>query len=457
MAAPSQVSADPQRDAEFDQAFELLAPLVDLRQADQLMPLGPAAVYTASVVLWLLVYQRLNRNASLQAAVTHLVESAPHLCPDNKRVRNGSLSRSTGSYSDARQRLTLEVAEWFCDEVSRSIIAAAPPTLNDRRVFLVDGTNLTLAPEPKLRTDFPPARNQYGEGVWPLVNMVVLHELESGCAVRPEIGPKSTSEVELAKVALARLPEHSVIMADSNFGIFSMAYKTIETGHSFVFRMTESRFNALRRQAVVVDQGAYATTYRAQWTPSRKDRQTNPDLPAASRVEVFLHEIEVHEKLTLWLVTDLTEDAWTLSELYERRVNVEVDIRNIKVVLESEQIRARDVEMFRKELLTSMVAYNLVVQFRRQAAELAKVPPRRLSFTGVWTTYREFLLLHWETTADAWRARYRRALGYAMEDKLPNRPGRSFERAAYRKRPKSTHFAKRKPPPPKEPPPQNTK
>ncbi len=59
------------------------------------------------------------------------------------------------------------------------------------------------------------------------------------------------------------------------------------------------------------------------------------------------------------------------------------DIRDVKVTLNTERIRAHSREMFEKELLTSLVAYNLVVQFRREAARKVGVPPRRLSFTGV--------------------------------------------------------------------------
>ncbi len=40
----------------------------------------------------------------------------------------------------------------------------------------------------------------------------------------------------------------------------------------------------------------------------------------------------------------------------------------------------------------SAVAYNLVIQFRRQAAAKAQVVPRRMSFKRTWTTFRTFLL-----------------------------------------------------------------
>ena len=53
---------------------------------------------------------------------------------------------------------------------------------------------------------------------------------------------------------------------------------------------------------------------------------------------------------------------------------VEHDIRDVNVTLDTVDtvdIRAKSVDLLHKELLTSIVAYNLVVQFRRQAAKLA--------------------------------------------------------------------------------------
>ena len=460
MDAFSDVPVDTGCEAEFDRAFELLLKLVDLRRADEIMPLGSGAVYTASVVLWLLVYQRLKRSATLQTAVKHLVESAGELCADNKRIREQSLSSGTGAYSGGRQRLTMEVTEWFAREVSDSIIATAPltvigPASERRRVFVVDGTTITLAPEKALQAAFPPASNQHGEGVWPVALLVVAHELESGCATQPEVGAmygsKAVSETELARACFARLPARSVVLADGNFGIFSVAYAAApcgaqgaaQVGHSFLLRLTEPRFHALRKRAVCVSAGDHAKTWSLAWTPSIKDRKTNPHLPADAVVEVLLHEVVVHENPTLWLVTNLAESAPTAAALYQRRGNVETDISNIKVVLDTENIRARSEAMFRKELLTSMVAYNLVVQFRRQAAELAQVPPKRLSFTGVWNTYRIFLMNKLSADPAQWRNDYRKALHYAMRDKLPLRPGRNYERAAYTKRNKSTPFKKR--------------
>lgn len=448
MAAKGLVPSDPVRDAEFDRSFEALQGLVDWSELDRLFPMRENAVYSTSIVLWMLVFQRLNSDSTLEAAVKMLLQTKPSFLPDNKRVDENSLSPNTGAYSRARTRVGLEAAYWLHDHVAQSLIEATEPSFEGRRAYLVDGTTITLAPELELQKMFPPASNQLGESIFPTALMVVAHELSSGTALRPAIGAmygeNAVSETALFGETIARIPEDAIAVADAGFGIFWVAWEAKQARRDFLFRMTQQRFMALHRNATVVETGADFTTYSHKWVPSAKDRKSHPHLPADAELEVRLHEVRIHETLTLYLVTEMPHSAKRLSDLYMCRVNVEVDIRNVKVVLNTEGIAARSVNMFVKELLMSMVAYNLVTQFRRQAAKMADVEPRRLSFKRTWTTFKTFLWSHIYTDAVDCRTQYHKALKCAMKDKLPNRPGRSFEREAYHKRHKSVNFKKRK-------------
>jgi hypothetical protein len=438
------------QEAEFDRAFKLLRSLIDLEEADQMFEQRAHTVYTASVVLWMLVYQRLKPDASLENAVKHLLETRPEYLPENQRLRQGKLSTNSSSYSVARSRLPLKVVGWFADEVCNGIIATTDPIFEDRRVFVIDGTTMALAPEKELQAAFPPASNQLGEGVWPIALMTVFHELSSGCALLPEIGPMygehAVSETKLACDGLEKLPRGAVVMGDKGFGIFGVAHEANRCGHDFLFRMKKSNFQSLRKHAELVSHSEHHKTYRHRWTATKSNLKTNPDLPADASLEVWLHEIAVTDNLTLLLVTSLEHDAWTLSNLFERRYEVEIDIRNLKVVLGAENIRAKSIDTFTKELYTSVVAYNLTSQFRREAAALNRLPPRRMSFKRVWTTFQTFLLRHLHTESRQWREAFTTALRYAMQDKLPNRPSRHYKREAYRKRPKDAQFEKRQKP-----------
>ena len=104
------VPVDPQQDAEFDRALELLQELVDWSAADvagtfELGPRRGNAVDTTSVVLWMLVSQRMNPERSWESAVKRLIQAQPDFLPQHKRVSGKTLSNRTGAYSRARTRL----------------------------------------------------------------------------------------------------------------------------------------------------------------------------------------------------------------------------------------------------------------------------------------------------------------------------------------------------------------
>jgi hypothetical protein len=277
---------------------------------------------------------------------------------------------------------------------------------------------------------------------------MVANEMQSGCALLPQIDPmygeNRASEAVQAHRIVKQLPAKSIVMADAGFGIFSVAHHSVDAGHDFLFRLTHSRFKALRKKkAELVDQGPNHKTWHLLWTPSDKDRESNPDLPEKASLDVVIHEVEIGSEKPLYLVSSLELHATTASEIYRHRYDVEFDIRDVKVTMDAENIHAKSVDMVKKELYTSIVAYNLVVQFRRQAAQLANVKPRRLRFKGIWTIFTYRLLLQNPCSMEEWIQRYDDALQAAAKQKHPNRTEpRSHPRQAHPRRPKSTKFEK---------------
>jgi hypothetical protein len=437
----------PLTDAEFTSAVELLRKLIPEDDFPVYsLELSPATVYTTLVTLWMLTLQRLGGGKSLDAIVNEVLTNNRSLLPDNKRVREGTLSFTSGAYSRARQRLPIETVQSFAQQVSQSLINLSPCWLGGRRRYILDGTTMTLAPTSSLIEAYPPATNQHGETVWPVLMLMVAHELESGCALIPDFGamygPNRTSEAKQAATIASRIPPGSLVLADAGFGIFSVAWAMIGAGHDVLFRLTKSRFKALSRRAEVIDETAQSSRYRLRWTLSAKDHQTNPELSAKACLQVFLHKVELAGGEYLYLVTTLPISSELAAEYYSHRYDVEHDIRDMKVSMGIENIRTKSDEMVQKELLCSVVAYNLVVGLRREAAKVAGVDPRRLSFTGVWTTMQTCLLRQSPCAWSEWQERYETAVRIAATYKLPNRPGRTYPRRAHPRRPKSTKFMK---------------
>jgi len=404
-------------------------------------------VYTHGVTLWMLILQRLGGGKTLEEVVSQVLSHDRDLLPDNKRVREDTLSERSGAYAQARKRLPLEVICDFSSRVCDYLGQLSESVIDGRRVFILDGTTITLPPTKALQKAYPPALNQHGKSVWPVALLGVAHELQSGCALLPQIDPmygeNNASEAVQAHRMIQQLPGNSIVLADAGYGIYSVAHHCTLAGHDFLFRLTRARFKSMRRRAELIHEGPTHKTYHLLWTPSGRDRQSTPDLPPDASLEVVLHEVEINSSVTLYLVTALELEGPTTSDLYCRRYDVEFDIRDVKVTLDTENIRAKSVEMFKKELFTSIVAYNLVAQFRRQAATLSRVTPRRLSFKGVWTTLKDRLLLQPACNVEEWLERYEKALHRASQKRHPNRKQpRSYPRKAHPRRQKSTKFEK---------------
>ncbi len=203
--------------------------------------------------------------------------------------------------------------------------------------------------------------------------LLVAHELQTGCALVPQIdpmyGPDKLQRSHAGCSSARPVACGSIVMGDSGFGIFQVAYSCQVNQKNFVFRLTSQRFKMLVKQATLVEQEddqEGCQTYYLNWQPSARDRQANPHIPEGSAVEVYLHKLALDNGESLFLVSDIEVDGLSIGGLYERRYDVEFDIRDIKVTMDTERTRAKSVDTVMKELLSSIIAFNLVTQFRRR-------------------------------------------------------------------------------------------
>ena len=389
----SQVNDTEQR---FCRAKKLLVDLLQLptiiKELEEAGTTPASMVYTRAPTLWLLVLQRLGGGLTLEQAVTDLIENHSDILPENRRVTERTLSKNNSAYDKARRKLPIKVVEEFSNRICNHLARRAQPAFLDRRVFILDGTTITLPPTPALKMAFPPASNQHGESVWPVAMLMVANEMETGCAMVPQVdpmyGPNNSSENRQAELVIDRLPENSIVMADSNFGVFSVAFACQSRGKEFLLRLTKQRYKSHIKKATLVEEGCGYRTYHLIWKPSAKERKNHSHLPADAVCEVFIHQVDLENGQTLELVTNIQSDALSVGELYRRRYDVEFDIRDLKVTMDTENIRAKSVDTMMKELLGSVIAYNLVAQLRKQAAKLVNLPPRRLSLVACGSTSR---------------------------------------------------------------------
>jgi len=369
------------------QLFQCALPAVFFEQQRKAAGQGPEkGIYTAAVVVMLWILQRLLSGGATLSGAVQLVLSGrlQSMMGGHKRILEGTVSGNTGAYSRAQSRLPKVVVERAADQVVEYLLAEhreALPGLG-RQAFLLDGSSVTLPHTEELLEVYPPACGRYGEAHWPVMRVMVAHDLVSGIALRPTWGPmygeQAVSEQALSEEIIDRLPAGSITVMDRNFAVFSVAWYA-SRNHAMVARMTDARARSLLRGKL-----PQKTDQWVDWTPSRWDRKAHPNLPADACIRVRFIATEVVRKgkvIQLYLVTTLDLPVEQIVELYGFRWNIELDLRSLKQTVNLHALRSTTPEMAEKELVLGVTAYNFVRAAILAAAQGANLDPRRISFS----------------------------------------------------------------------------
>ena len=354
------------------------------------------SVYSPLVVLWLMVAQRLHGGASLEVAVLELLRGLPaNFWPRPcKRIRDwrecGKMpSANTAAYNQARQALPLSVVQKSCDHIFEELVAqmAEPMSGGSTRAFLLDGSSMRAAHTAELCDTYPPGSNQHGESHWPLIRVLVAHELRTGLAMRPEWGAMhgddAVSEQALLERSIGRLPSGATVIGDANFGVFSVACAAAQREHPVLLRLTAERARRLAGEDLRdgIDRAV-------EWKPSRDDRKSHPDLPADACVKgrLLVRQVQPNNGGAAFLLpffTTLPSSVEEIYDLYGQRWMIETDLRTLKASLRLDHLTSTTPDMVAKEVEMGITAYNLVRALMVVASQQSGLPRRAYSFTKV--------------------------------------------------------------------------
>lgn len=137
------------------------------------------------------------------------------------------------------------------------------------------------------------------------------------------------------------------------------------------------------------------------------------------------------------LVTTLTDaravHKQELVELYRQRWQVELDLRAIKTVMQMDILRCKTPAMVEKEIAVHLLAYNLVRAVMAQAADIANLLPRQLSFKAALQLLNAFEMNLRHGPHASLAQRRANLLAAIAQCRLPYRPNRVEPRAVKRR------------------------
>ena len=363
---------------------ELVESLLDAQGVSQ-----RDGIYKCSVVIWLMICQRLRAKQSM-AKVLHELKTgrAAELLEranGSIRVRTKRISSSTGGYSQARGRIPSTVVEQIFDRLySAMSVPQEVATEKAPDVYVVDGSTLQISHTEKNLERYSTHHNQHGHAHFPVVRVGVATNALNGFAIRPTIGaysgPAAVSEITLAEELFARLPKGATVIGDRYYGCFRFAYGAVNNGlHALC------RIKAINAKRFIGVPTSSIGEQHVQWTPTAHERKKYSELTPSAVVEgkfIWTPLIRRGYRSELFVIfTTLDLPPEKVFQLYALRWNVETDLRDIKATLDLQFINAQTPDMVYKEIILGIAAYNLIRHCISIAATAAKLPPRSLSFS----------------------------------------------------------------------------
>lgn len=368
--------------------FNLLTGPEFLDQVETMLPEHRERLFPPTETLSMFLAQAMSADRSCQkavddAAVKRLVGGLPNC------------STNTGAYCQARSRLPLEMISTLALHTGRLMSGSAPMKWRwqGRPVRLVDGTTITLPDTQRNQSVYPqPGSQQPGLG-FPLCRLVGMICLGTGAVLNAAMGPcqgKGSDEQTLLRSILNTLESGDILLGDAFYATYFLLCQLQQLGVDGVFEQQGSRKRStdFRRGHKLGQRDHLIELCKPKRKPDWMSQQEFDQAPES----LVVRELMSGNKL---LVTTLCCPKHTskaaLKTLYRNRWHVELDFRHIKTTLGMEMLSCRSPEMAEKEIWVYLLAYNLIRLLMAQAALLADILPRQLSFKHtlqLWVVWR---------------------------------------------------------------------
>jgi hypothetical protein len=331
-------------------------------------------VYSPLRTLGLFIDQALSADGACQDAV------ARNLSERTGRGASES-SLNTGPYCKARGRLRHELIVQVHRALARRMEQAQPAgwRWHGRSVKLVDGTTVSMPDTPANQEAFPQSSSQQPGLGFPLARVVAIISLSHGAPLDWAMAAcqgKDTGEQALFRELCGSLQSDDIVLADRLYCDYWTVAMLKARGVDLL-ACKNARRSSDSRCGKRLGRNDRIVQWRRPQRPPWMDKESYANTPEMLSVR----EVRVNGRVLVSTLLDArVATPAELDRLYGSRWNIEVDLRSIKAEMGMDILRCKSPDMVRKELAVHLLAYSLVRGVMAQAASLAHVLARALSF-----------------------------------------------------------------------------
>lgn len=266
------------------------------------------------------------------------------------------ISLNTAAYSKARNRVSVEL--------TRELFSAMriPEAKNDythfhgRKVLIGDGTYVQMQDTVSLRELYDVKHNGESCEGYPQGLIEVLIERGTGQIFNFRLASRHTSELALFYAMIDEVPAGSILLLDDLYNCFEIIAKCKRKGIDLVFpAKREKVYDPVEK----ITEGDFIIRKK---TPESRSKWLKENEKAG---DILLRRIECKspdgkDYLIYTTVLDKTISKDEFQLLYLTRWDIEIDIREIKTVMDINILRSKTPDMALKELIVALATYNLI-------------------------------------------------------------------------------------------------
>jgi hypothetical protein len=357
--------------------FNLLTSEDLLDRVEEQLPDHRERLFPPTETLAMFITQALSADRSCQnivnqAAMQRLISGLP------------SCSTHTGGYCRARVRLPLPMIKNLSQSVGELVNNITPDLWRwkNRDVQLVDGTTVTMPDTANNQRAYPQQRGQKPGLGFPICRIVGITSLSSGALLNAAVGRfngKGGDEQTLLRSLQDTFKTGDIVLGDAFFSTYffitAMQAKGVDIlleQHGARRRTTDFRCGkklGKRDHLIVIAK------------PKNKPYWMRDDDYQAAPNSTIIRECKVDGKILITtMICPKVVHKDELKSLYKKRWSVELDIRHIKDTMGMNILSCKTPDMALKEIWVHLLAYNLLRLMMTQAALIAGITPRQMSF-----------------------------------------------------------------------------
>lgn len=355
------------------------------------------------------------------------------------------IDEDDSAYIQARKRLPRERLQQALDATAQAADerVAGAGQLAGRPVKAVDGSTTQLPDTASNQKRYPQPTGQKPGCGFPMMRFVALLSLESGAILKVVTDSLRSHDLRLFRRLWQYLETGDIVLGDRAFGEYSTLAQLPRQGVDVVARLHQKRTVDFRKaKRLAKGDGLFVWTKGYEQSGLSTARQWQ-ELPAQITVRIirFTANIRGFRNRRITLATTLLDPqlypAEQIISLYARRWSLELCFRDLKTTMGMERLRCKSPAMAQKELLTYLIAHNLVRCVMAEALARYGGQLERLSFKGSLDALRQYSA----AIAQAPNQKLRRQLWEDLllnlaRDLVPWRPNR-LEPRAVKHRPKA--------------------